>query len=156
MKKIKFPNINISLKSPLETIIGIFVFIVAIYFSSLIFLAKDQSSLSNYKIFAEFSDIGGLKKGTDVRISGMSVGKVASIFMDKNTHRVKLKMIVRDDINIPSDSSVKIRNSGLVGDRYIGIIPGVTNDSIKDGDELYFTQDAVDFEDIIGKFLIKN
>ena len=152
MKKLTIKNI----KNPLETILGALVFIIAIYLVPCYFQQKTPSSSGSYNIYAEFGNVGGVSKGTEIKISGMTIGKVSAIELDRKTYKVKLKLSIKDDITFSSDSSIKIRNSGLLGDKYLEIVPGIEDKIIEKNDYLYFTQDAFDIEDMIGKFLLKN
>jgi phospholipid/cholesterol/gamma-HCH transport system substrate-binding protein len=154
MKKNIIKNIK-AFKNPLETILGASVLFVAIYFGALLFSTKSPSSLGSYDIYAEFGNVGGVAKGTDIKISGMSVGKVSATYLDKKNYKVKVEISIQDDVKFSSDSSVKIRNSGLLGDKYLEIVPGIEDEVLKEGEYLYFTQDAFDIEDMIGKFLLK-
>jgi phospholipid/cholesterol/gamma-HCH transport system substrate-binding protein len=152
MKKLTIKTIE----NPLETTLGALVFIVAIYFGSLLLSTKAPSSSKSYNIYAEFGNVGGVSKGTEVKISGISIGKVLTVELDKKTYKVKIKLSIKDGIKFSSDSSIKIRNSGLLGDKYLEIVPGIEDEIIEKNDYLHFTQDAFDIEDMIGKFLLKN
>ena len=64
-------------------------------------------------------------------------------------------MSVRIDkkIRFPTDSSAKILTSGLLGENYLGIMPGAESKVLKDNDEIELTQSAVILENVISQFL---
>ena len=55
--------------------------------------------------------------------------------------------------SFPKDSSLKILTSGLLGEQYIGIEPGASDENLAAGDLLNDTQSAVVLENLIGQFL---
>ena len=156
IKSIQKFSKTLKLSNPLETILGAVILIIAIYFGTMLLVTKNPKISQGYSIYAEFDSASGVTKGTDVKISGMSIGEVSKVKLDKKTYRVKLEIHIKDNIKFSSDSSIKIRNAGLLGDKYLEIVPGFEDEMIEDNGDLYFTQEAIDIEDIIGKFLIKN
>jgi len=54
---------------------------------------------------------------------------------------------------IPNDSDASILTAGLLGGQYIGITPGGSDESFKDGDRVEFVQDAIVLENLISKYL---
>ena len=55
--------------------------------------------------------------------------------------------------HFPSDSSLRILTSGLLGDQYIGVDAGYSDASWKQGDTVSNTQSAVVLETLIGQFM---
>ena len=53
----------------------------------------------------------------------------------------------------PKDTFANILTSGLLGEQYIGLMPGGDDKMLQNGDEFKKTQSAVVLEDLIGKFL---
>lgn len=156
IKSIQKFSKTLKLSNPLETILGAVILIIAIYFGTMLLATKNPKISQGYNIYAEFGSVGGVTKGTDVKISGTSIGEVSKVELDRKTYRVKLEIHIKDNIKFSSDSSIKIRNAGLLGDKYLEIVPGIEDEMIEEGGDLYFTQEAIDIEDMIGKFLIKN
>ena len=83
---------------------------------------------------------------TDAATPGDSGDEVAEVKL------VTLTIDARYD-QIPFDSSAAILTSGLLGEKYIGIQPGADTESLKQGDEILFTQSAVVLENLISKYL---
>lgn len=133
-------------------LLGVAAFIyLAMQVSGLAFNDKTQG----YTIQARFDDIGGLTDRAKVTIAGVAVGQVESIEYDKEYYMAKVVMTIFSEVdNIPTDSSVAILTSGLIGEKYLGISIGAEEEVLKDGGELYDTQSALVLENLIGQFLM--
>lgn len=113
-----------------------------------------NNQTDGYTISARFDDVGGLTDRAKVTVAGVTVGQVTNISYDKEYYMAKVDMTIFADVdNIPTDSSVAILTSGLIGEKYLGISIGAEEDVLKDGDELYDTQSALVLENLIGQFL---
>lgn len=109
-----------------------------------------------YQVSALFSNIGGLKVRSPVKISGVVVGRVSSISVDRNTYQARVLMDIYQDYNeLPLDTSASILTSGLLGDQYIGLQPGADDVYLINGDQIDLVQPALVLEELIGQFLTK-
>jgi ABC-type transport system involved in resistance to organic solvents, periplasmic component len=63
--------------------------------------------------------------------------------------------VFKEFSDLPIDTSGSILTSGLLGDQYIGLVPGSEETFLKEGDQLDLTQPALVLEDLIGQFLVK-
>ena len=52
---------------------------------------------STYQINAAFSNVGGLKPGSPVRVGGVVVGRVADITLNKQTYEPDVKIDILSD-----------------------------------------------------------
>ena len=127
---------------------------------ALFFLAIETTNMnslntgSTYAVHAEFSDVGGLKQGAAVSLAGVRIGRVTSITLDPKSLEAEVTMRIEDRFNqIPTDSSASIQTKGLLGDQYIGISPGGSLKSLKNGDTIHFTQSAIVLENLISQFM---
>lgn len=107
-----------------------------------------------YPLKARFTNLGQLKAQAPVKIGGVVVGRVAAISLDP----VKFDSIVTLEIDnaykdLPADTSAGIFTSGLLGENYIGLSPGGDPDTLKPGDEIAYTQPAVDLLQLVGKYM---
>jgi len=111
---------------------------------------RDES----YRLTAQFENIGGLKVGAPVSMSGVTIGRVESIGYDMSLFKavVTLRIDAHYD-RIPNDSDASIYTAGLLGGQYVGITPGNAEDSYHDGDTVEFVQDAIVLEKLISKYL---
>jgi len=81
-----------------------------------------------------FDDVGGLTKGSFVRINGLRVGRVDSLTLDTKENKVLVQARIQlPKVTVPVDSRIFIRTSGYVGDKYLDIILGMSNIVLKDG-----------------------
>jgi phospholipid/cholesterol/gamma-HCH transport system substrate-binding protein len=141
----------------LELAVGLFL-VAGI--AALFFLAIKVSGLSNeinqpsYKVYAHFQNIAGLTPRSKVTMSGVTIGRVADIELDKKKLNAKVTMEIYNDVNeISTDSVASILTAGLLGEKYIGIVPGADDTYLTNGKEIEQTQSSLVLEDLIGKFL---
>ena len=129
--------------SLIETLMGFSVILVAILF--LIFgisLEKNISS-KNISISAVFENVTGLSVGDKVKISGITVGKIKSFELEKDEFEVMVGLEVDKNISIPDDSTAKISSSSLFGGKFLEIVPGSSENFLKDKSVIYDTQTSL-------------
>ena len=126
---------------------------------SILFLSLKASNLvgssyeDGYRLVAFFDNVGGLKPRAAVRSSGVLVGRVEKIEFDDEIYQAKVFLRVDRDMKFPIDSSIKVLTAGLLGENYLGIMPGAETEYFVDSDEIELTQSAVILENIISQFL---
>jgi len=112
---------------------------------------------NTYSVYARFENIGGLAVRAKVTIAGVVVGKVVAIELDQSRFSARLQMEINADVNqLSIDTMASILTEGLLGGKYIGLVPGAEEEYLKDGDEIFDTQSALVLEELIGKFLMKS
>lgn len=119
---------------------------------------KGIGSTDTYTLTAEFDNVGSLKVRSPVKVGGVVVGRVDSIVLDQKTMLPKVTMEIDSQYNqFPDNSSAQILTSGLIGEQYIGLVPGFVYDGegtmLKDGGRIEDTKSALVLEDLIGQFL---
>jgi phospholipid/cholesterol/gamma-HCH transport system substrate-binding protein len=105
-----------------------------------------------FTVYATFDEIAGLKARSPVEISGVKVGQVKSIGLDKS-YRARVELDLTPGIQIPVDTMASIVTSGVLGDRYVQLQLGGDPEVLKNGEDLTFTESAVILERLIGKFV---
>ena len=140
-------------KKPVETIMGIVVVVVAAFYLYFAYRVSDLQVVKGYTVTAKFLKVGGLTTGSDVRINGIKVGTVLSQKLDNENYIADVKMSLTSDLNIPTDSEAIIVSDGLVGDKFIKIVPGQANTYLKDGDVISNTKDFKTIEDMVGEII---
>ena len=65
-----------------------------------------------------------------------------------------ISALAAQDGYIPDDTSASIYTSGLLGEQYIGLEAGGSEDYLQEGDDFQLTQSAVVLEKLIGQFLV--
>jgi phospholipid/cholesterol/gamma-HCH transport system substrate-binding protein len=127
--------------------------------AALVVLALKVGNLSTYNVSetyqlsAYFTNVGGLKPAASVRSAGVLVGRVSSIALDTDRYEAKVTISIDKRYQFPKDTFANILTSGLLGEQYIGLIPGGDEAVLEDGGEFRKTQSAMVLEDLIGKFL---
>ena len=146
-------------RTTLDLWVGVFV-VAGI--AALVVLALKVGNLSTYNVSesyqlqAHFTNVGGLKPTASVRSSGVLVGRVTSIVLDTERYEAKVTMSIDKRYQFPKDTFANILTSGLLGEQYIGLMPGGDDKMLANGDEFKKTQSAVVLEDLIGKFFTSN
>lgn len=107
---------------------------------------------SDYSVYATFNHTDGLSVGDKVRLAGIDVGYVEEVQLDDD-FRATLELKIRKEIAIPDDSSAAIVSSGIMGNKYIEIEPGGSEDFIADKGEFSYTQDAIILEELIDRVI---
>jgi phospholipid/cholesterol/gamma-HCH transport system substrate-binding protein len=102
---------------------------------------------------AKFDRIDGLAPGADVRIAGVKVGSVVDQRIDPATFLAVLTLRIDGNLRIPSDSSAEIASEGLLGGRFVSIVPGGADRVLTNGGEITITQSAVSLESLLGRFI---
>ena len=127
---------------------------------ALFFLAMQVSNLGTaksgdaYKVLARFDNIGGLKVKSPVTLAGVEVGRVQDIYYDAEDFRaVAVLGIYSQYDTIPDDTFAKILTAGLLGEQYVGLDPGGSEEVLKEGSEIAVTQSALVLEEVIGQFI---
>jgi len=142
-------------KINLELFVGLFIVagFLAFVYISLQFGEFSLFSMNNsYTIKAQFTNISGLKEGATVEIAGVNVGKVSSIrLVDMDKALVSLR--IDNQTKITDDAIASIRTQGIIGDKYVKIQQGGSDEYLKEGDEIYDTESAVDIEEMISKYI---
>lgn len=136
-----------------EILTGLAVIAVAAVFLVYALGRADAVGGAGYPLTAQFSSIGGLTAGADVKIGGVVVGHVASESLDPETYAAIVKLDINDDIKIPADSSASITSDGLLGGDYVSLSPGGSTSNLAPGQSFPVTQSAINIEDLLGKFI---
>ena len=137
-----------------ETLIGAVVIAVAVAFLAFAYTSTNSGGVSGYTVQARFGRVDGVNVGTDVRLSGVKVGTVAAIDLDSKTYLAVVKLSIREGVQIPADSSVRITSSGLLGSSYLSISPGGSDTMIKPGGQIVNTQGAVDLIGLVSRAMM--
>ena len=129
---------------------------------SLVFLAfavsgyvvDDTAKL--YTVHARFNDVSGLTTRARVTVAGVNVGRVSAIKVD--TQRAQAIVDLQLNANagaLSVDTGAKIVTEGVLGGKYIALVPGAEDEVLKDGSEIEDTQGALILEDLVGQFVKK-
>ena len=143
-------------KRSTEIMVGLFVLLGL---AALLFLALKAANLASfstdptYALTARFDNIGGLKVRAPVRSAGVTVGRVTAITLDDKSYQGVVSMDIRSGFQFPRDSTARILTAGLLGDQFVGLDPGASDDSLAPGATITRTQSALVLENLIGQLL---
>ena len=143
-----------------DTLVGLFV---ASGIVGLFFLAMHVSNLSSfsdqdsYVITARFENSVGLKFKSPVSAAGVKIGKVTSISFDPKTYESVVQLNIDAKYNtLPDDTTASIFTAGLLGEQYVNLEPGGSEEYLKSNGKIEITQSAIILEKAIGQFLFKS
>jgi len=144
-------------KFNVETAVGLFLVIGFLCFAWLsVRLGEVEFFGSNaYTVTARFGSISGLKKGAVVEIAGVQVGKVAGVRLDPEYYEAVVSMDIDKGVVLQEDSIASIRTAGIIGDRYVKISPGGSQQTIPPGGEITETESAINLEELVSKYIFE-
>lgn len=123
-------------KSTVEFKVGIFVFIGLIILFMFVMLIGDlMNMVSAYKLNIVFSFVNGVKIGAPVRYAGVDIGEVSElkIIGEGAASKVAVRTLIRRSVKIPADSQIWINTLGILGEKYIEVMPGKSNEVFQPG-----------------------
>lgn len=94
--------------------------------------------------------MAGVSVGTDVRVSGIKVGRVVAQELDPATWQAVVRLAVDRRVSLPADSAAAITSEGLLGGTFIALMPGGDEERLAPGDEILDTQGATDLMGLVG------
>ncbi len=140
-------------RNVVETVLGAVVIIGAVVFLAFSYTSSNVGDVDGYRITADFSDIGGLKVGDEVQVSGVKVGQIAGIALDPKAYLARVTIEVGQNIKLPSDTAALISSTSLLGGKYLQLEPGGAEDYIENNGRIEFTQAPQNLEQLLGKFI---
>jgi len=140
-------------KKPIETIMGLVVLIVAGLFLIFAYRVSDLQVVKGYEIKAEFAKVGGLSVGSDVRLNGIKIGTVVSQKLNPETYNAEVALSISSDIKLPKDSEISVASDGLLGDKFIKVTPGKSEESFQNGDTASNVKNFKTLEDMVGEII---
>jgi len=136
-----------------ETVMGGMVLAVAMVFLYFFVNTAQISAVEGYSVSAAFAKIGGLQKGSDVRISGINVGTVISSGLDSETYDAVIKLSIEPSVKLPKDTVAMIASEGMIGGKYVRLRPGSSKSYIQPGGSINKTEDFKSLEDQVGEII---
>ena len=140
-------------RNTIEAILGAVVLFAAAFFLWFAYNVADMRTTSGYEVLAKFDKIGGLKIGSDVRLSGIKVGTVSALSLDEKTYMANVKITVQNSVKLPVDSVAEISSEGLLGGNFLSLVPGSEDAVIANGGQIKYTQGPVDLVQLLGRFI---
>ena len=133
-----------------EALIGLIVVLFAIGFVSFAWDRTQAGRGDGYLLVAKFPSVAGVTPGTDVKLAGIKVGRVAAQRLDPQSYQAVLELSIDKALKLPIDSSAAITSEGLLGGNFIALNPGAEEMMLKPGEEIVETSGAADLMGLIG------
>lgn len=140
-------------RNAIETVMGAAVLVVAGLFVYFAYNTAQIKAVTGYEVSARFFKVGGLAKGSDVRISGIKVGTVTDSRLDPVTYDAVIVMSISPDVKLPADTTATIASSGMLGDKYVMLLPGKEMARLESGAAITNTKDYRSLEDQVGEII---
>jgi len=142
-----------------EVLVGAAVVAVAVGF--LIFAGQATGFGSGaggprFDLTASFRSAEGVSVGTDVRMSGVKVGTVSDVSLNRDTLRAEAVMAISTTVDIPDDSIAAISSEGLLGGNFVEILPGGSPVALEPGSAFAETQGALDLITLLSRLVSGN
>lgn len=137
------------MKISLQAKVGMVALAAIIILASMIIWKGDIFlKAKGYEIIGSFNNAGGVMTGAEVRYRGYKVGKVVRI--EPSPEEVMVYLIIQHNINVPEGSSLRVAFDGLIGQKYVEIMPGESTVMLKNKSVIpgFSTLGMVDFIDI--------
>jgi len=104
-----------------------------------------------YDVYADFSTVGTLRMRAPVSMAGVEIGQVKDIKLVNDQAQVTLE--IQKGVELSDDVIASIKTSGIIGEKYVSISPGASEEFIKPGGTIRDTQPPLDIESLIGQFV---
>ena len=142
-------------RSLAEVATGGIVLVIAVVFLAYAVLHSGRGSANadGMSLTARFDKIDGLSNGADVRIAGVKVGSVTDSRIDPQSFGAVLTMRVDRSLRLPDDTSAEITSEGLLGGKYVSLVPAGSEKLLADGSRITETQGSVSLESLLGRFI---
>ncbi|HWR91442.1 MAG TPA: outer membrane lipid asymmetry maintenance protein MlaD, partial [Desulfobacterales bacterium] len=129
-------------QSSIELGVGVFVLLGIICVGYLTIRLGEVEVLRDnyYYLNARFTSVTGLKAGSQVEIAGVQVGQVDSISLDSKELVALVRLKIKEGVQISEDTIASVQTAGLLGDRFIQLSPGGSEQVLKSGDRITETE----------------
>ncbi|MBN4016514.1 outer membrane lipid asymmetry maintenance protein MlaD [Rhodospirillaceae bacterium AH-315-P19] len=143
-------------RNMVETVMGGVVLIVAALFLTFAYnyTGAGAGASDRYELWGRFDRVDGLQLGSDVKIGGITVGTVLEQTLDMEGYLATVRWNVDADVKLTTDTVAEIASDGLIGGKYLALVPGGEDSYLEPGGEIEFTQPPVDLLELLGKMLL--
>jgi phospholipid/cholesterol/gamma-HCH transport system substrate-binding protein len=141
-------------RSSVELGVGVFVLLGIICVGYLTLRLGEVEVLRDnfYFLDARFTSVTGLKVGAQVEIAGVQVGQVDAISLDYKEFVALVRLKLREGVQLSEDAIASVQTAGLLGDKFIQLSQGGSDQMLKPGDRIIETEPALNIEDLIRKY----
>jgi phospholipid/cholesterol/gamma-HCH transport system substrate-binding protein len=122
------------MKTEVKVGLVVLIGVVILFYMSFKVGTFGKLTRGGYDVVVNLDNSSGLDSKSPVQIAGVDVGKVRRISLDG--YRARLILLIRDNVKIPKDSKLSVRAFGILGERYLAILPGASKEFLKDKEEI--------------------
>tara|TARA_B100001121_G_C18488683_1_gene526186 strand:- start:12 stop:452 length:441 start_codon:yes stop_codon:yes gene_type:complete len=137
-----------------EFIIGLIVIFIAGWFLIGVLLKSEEISnlgeVTEYS--ASFDDVSGISVGSDIKLAGVTIGRVKKLKLDNFNYTAEMVLEVSSKIKLPSDSEIVITSESLLGGNFVSISPGGSDTFMQENDKFSYTQSSLSLNNLLQKF----
>jgi phospholipid/cholesterol/gamma-HCH transport system substrate-binding protein len=139
----------------LEMAVGIFVLIGILCVGYLTIKLGKMELLGDeyYYLNARFDTVGGLKTGSQVDLAGVQIGQVEEIRLDTERMVAHVTLKIKKGVELTDDAIASVKTAGLIGDKYVSITPGGSDEILQSGDMILETESPLDIEEMVSKYV---
>lgn len=121
--------------------VGVFLILGMICILAALFILTDAAIFrGRYIVSTSVPDAGGIRRGDPVQMLGVNIGRVQRFKIDPKGVEIRLEL--QGEYDVPADSTVLLKSSGLLGGMVAEIVPGKSTQALKGGDTLPGRTDA--------------
>ena len=137
-----------------EFIVGLIVIFVAGWFLINVLLKSEEiSNLGEVtKYSASFDDVSGISVGSDIKLAGVTIGRVKKLRLDTFSYTAEMILEISSKIKLPSDSEIVITSESLLGGSYVSISPGGSDTFMQENEKFSYTQSSLSLNSLLQKF----
>ena len=139
-----------------EIKVGLFVFIAFVLLAVMVFSISDfytSQAQYTYPLRVRFNFVNGIDSGAPVRVAGVKVGEVRTVgvYRDESTQKVQVELGIRlsRDAVLEEDSVAYINTLGLLGEKYLEVVPGTPGKRALTAGEILLGKDSVSTEKLM-------
>lgn len=132
-----------------EIKVGLFVLIglIIVGYMSVKITKYGKKIRRGYEVSAIFDSISGLVRDASVEIAGVEVGRVRDISLKDS--QAKVDMIVDPAVRLKKDAQALIRTKGILGDKFVELVPGTLAEEIGPGEVINDTTPPVELDQVL-------
>jgi len=144
-------------KINIQLVTGMFVVFGILSFSYLAVTVAGASFIEQpgYNLTARFTSVSGLRPGAVIEGAGVRIGTVSSIDFDPESFEAIVEMRINEGVLVQEDAIAAIRTQGIIGEKYIKIVPGGFEELLTDGMEVYETESAISLEELVSRYIFQ-
>jgi len=107
---------------------------------------RPDGAVDGYTLYATVPSADGLYPSTQVKLAGVSVGSVKHITLENGQAKLELEM--SGDLKLPVDSKADLKSEGVLGDKFVRLMPGKADQLLQNGADLQTSSAGDPLEDL--------